>query len=115
LCGEIVALKNEQVPERRRIATVTDVEAAVPRALSRGSMFFADIEQNQVNVVTLPLLQFMARADKGIKPHTLSQYAAEKAYDLDKVLATLIQRELIAETGGVYHFQVELVRLWFRG
>jgi hypothetical protein len=114
VCGETVALKNEQVPERRRLATVTDVEMAVPRALSRGSMFFVDIEQNQVDGLALPLLQLMAREDKGIKSAALSQYAAEKGYDLDKVLATLFQRELIEETGGVFHFQVELVRLWFR-
>lgn len=39
LCGEIVALKNEQDPSIRRLATLADVEAAIPAALSVGSFF----------------------------------------------------------------------------
>jgi hypothetical protein len=114
LCGEVVALKNEQAPERRRVARVADVEAAVPLALSRGSMFFADIEQNQVSPVTLPLLQLVAQEDEGVKHETLTEYAAERACDLEKVLTQLFQRELVEVVGEVYRFQVELVRLWFR-
>ncbi|MEQ9624932.1 MAG: hypothetical protein RLO37_23715 [Coleofasciculus chthonoplastes F1-TOW-03] len=49
LCSEIVALKNEQEVSIRRLATVVDVEAAIPEALSSGSFFFADIERNQVD------------------------------------------------------------------
>jgi hypothetical protein len=49
LCAEIVSLKNEQPPAVRRLARLADVEAAAPRALSHGSFFFADIQQNQVD------------------------------------------------------------------
>ncbi|MCL1463230.1 hypothetical protein [Argonema galeatum] len=48
LCAEIIYLKNEQDPSVRRLATLADVEAAVPAALSSGSFFFADIQINQV-------------------------------------------------------------------
>uniref|UniRef100_UPI00403F68F9 AAA family ATPase n=1 Tax=Microcoleus sp. OTE_8_concoct_300 TaxID=2964710 RepID=UPI00403F68F9 len=46
LCAEIIALKNEQDPSIRRLATLADVEAAIPEALSVGSFFFADIQSN---------------------------------------------------------------------
>jgi hypothetical protein len=43
LCAEIVALKNEQVPATRRLATATDVETAVAVALEHGSFFFSHL------------------------------------------------------------------------
>jgi hypothetical protein len=43
LSAEIVALKNEQYLSIRRLATLADVEAAIPEALSVGRLFFADI------------------------------------------------------------------------
>ena len=63
LCAEIVALKNEQPPAQRRLATMADVETAVPDALTHGSFFFADIKQNQVDEVGLAVL--MAMAERG--------------------------------------------------
>jgi hypothetical protein len=65
LCAEVVALKNEQPPAVRRLATVADVETAVPAALSHGSFFFADIEQNQVDNVGREILRLLARRMKG--------------------------------------------------
>ncbi|MBE2222259.1 MAG: ATP-binding protein, partial [Anaerolineae bacterium] len=59
LCAEIVALKNEQPPVNRRLASVADVETAVPEALQHGSFFFADIEQNQVDQVGREILRLM--------------------------------------------------------
>ena len=56
LCAEIVALKNEQPPAVRRLARLAKVEAAVPEALSHGSFFFADIQQNQVDAAGLAAL-----------------------------------------------------------
>jgi hypothetical protein len=60
LCAEIVALKNEQPPPDRWLARLVDVEAAVPRALSTGSLFFVDIARNQVDAAGLALLQCLA-------------------------------------------------------
>ncbi|MCP4534763.1 MAG: ATP-binding protein, partial [Delftia sp.] len=65
LCAEIVALKNEQPPNVRRLASLDDVEAAAPEALGHGSFFFADIERNQVNTVELALLRFLAAQGEG--------------------------------------------------
>ena len=48
LCAEIVNLKNEQDPSVRRQASLADINAAIPEALQSGSMFFADLEQNQI-------------------------------------------------------------------
>ncbi len=60
-----MALKNEQPPTVRRLACLSDVEAAVPEALSHGSFFFADIEWNQVNATELALLRFLAAQGEG--------------------------------------------------
>jgi hypothetical protein len=51
LCAEIVALKNDQDPSIRRLATLADVEAAIPEAEEHGSMFFSDIERNPIRFV----------------------------------------------------------------
>ena len=60
LCGEIVALKNEQEVAVRRLARLADVEAAATEALSHGSFFFADIERNQVDADSLAILRTLA-------------------------------------------------------
>lgn len=57
LCAEIVACKNEQDSSVRRLATVADVEAAILEALRSGSMFFIDIERNQVDAHALAVLR----------------------------------------------------------
>ncbi|WP_293241336.1 MULTISPECIES: AAA family ATPase [unclassified Microcoleus] len=111
LCAEIVALKNEQIPSIRRLATLADVEAAIPEALSVGSFFFADIQSNQVDAAGLAILQFLAAQGEGgiVSRETILQ---EFPDDFDAV-GLLRQRELIEEVGDGYCFQVELMRRWF--
>jgi hypothetical protein len=116
LCAEIVALKNEQPPAVRRLATLADVETAVPAALTSGSFFFADIERNQVDPTGLALLQLMARQGDGLL--TISDGALDvdklpDALTLDQALDQLLRRELIEPFAGGYRFQVELIRRWF--
>jgi hypothetical protein len=112
LCGEIVALKNEQDPSVRRLATLADVEAAVPEALSSGSFFFADIQNNQVDAAGLAILRFLAAQGEGAvgSRNTMLQQLpdiSESAFEL------LLQRELIEEVSDGFRFQVELIRRWF--
>jgi hypothetical protein len=111
LCGEIVNLKNEQDPSIHRLANLADVEAAIPAALSVGSFFFADIQNNQVDKAGLAILRFLAtEGEAGIvsRKAILQQFADEcQALDL------LMQRELIEQVGDGYRFQVELIRRWF--
>lgn len=111
LCAEIVALKNEQIPSMRRLATLADVEAAIPEALSVGSFFFADIQSNQVDAPGLAILQFLAAQGEGgiVSGKTILQEFPD-AYD---AVGLLLQRELIEEVGDGYCFQVELMRRWF--
>lgn len=112
LCAEIVALKNEQDPSVRRLATLADVAAAIPAALSSGSMFFSDIERNQVDAPALAVLRYLAAQGEGttISPTALSRQFSEgwtTAIDL------LSKRELIELSSNGYRFQVELIRRWF--
>ncbi len=111
LCAEIVALKNEQIPSIRRLATLADVEAAIPEALSVGSFFFADIQNNQVNAAGLAILQFLAAQGEGkiVSKETILQ----KFPDVFDAVGLLLQRELIEEVGDGYCFQVELMRRHF--
>jgi len=111
LCAEIVALKNEQPPAVRRLARLSDVEAAVPEALSRGSLFFADIERNQVDGAGL-LLRFIAAQGEGavVSQETLARQFPD---ELERALALLRRRELIEPVDRGYRFQVELIRRWF--
>jgi hypothetical protein len=112
LCSEIVALKNEQEVSIRRLATVADVEAAIPEALSSGSFFFADIERNQVDELGLAILRFLAAQGEGasIGKAALSREFRDR---LNSTLNLLLQRELIEDSGDGYGFQVELIRRWF--
>jgi hypothetical protein len=112
LCEQIVAIKNEQDPTHRRLATLGNVEQAVPEALSSGSMIFAEIAGNQVNAPGLELLRFLAAKGEGA---TLSKKALSRQFpdNLDSTLNLLLRRELIEEDGDGYCFQVELIRRWF--
>jgi hypothetical protein len=112
LCYEIVSLKNEQSPAERRLVCCDDVAAAVPRALSHGSFFFADIERNQVDASGAALLRFLASQGEGaiVNQETLNQRFPGT---LDRTLAQLMRCELIETTGDGYRFQVELIRRWF--
>jgi len=112
LCAEIVALKNEQDPSVRRLATLTDVEAAIPEALSSGSMFFSDIERNQVGANMPSILRYLAAQGEGA---TVSQTALASQFSdhWAKAINLLSKRELIEPTNSGYRFQVELIRRWF--
>ncbi|MEG4280114.1 AAA family ATPase [Microcoleus sp. MON1_C1] len=111
LCTEIIALKNEQDPSIRRLATLADVEAAIPEALSVGSFFFADIQSNQADAAALAILQFLAAQGEGaiVSRLTILQHFPDKS----DALNLLLQRELIEEVSEGYRFQVELIRRWF--
>jgi len=114
LCAEIVALKNEQPPDMRRLARVTDVETAVSPALQHGSFFFADIEQNQVDPVGREVLRLMAAHDEGeATPRRELVAFVPSLMALEESLLHLQQRELIEAVDGGYAFQVDLVRRWF--
>ncbi len=114
LCAEIVAFKNEQDPAVRRLATLTDVEVAVPEALDSGSFFFADIQRNQVDAAGLVLLRLLAAQGEGavVSRETLAEHAGAST-ELDQTLHSLCRRELIEPVDGGYRFQVELIRRWF--
>jgi hypothetical protein len=112
LCSELVALKNEQDPNARRLATLTDIEAAVPDALEHGSMFFADIERNQVNDAGRTVLRTLAACGEG-GIASRAQLAQSCPDAIDETLKLLQQRELIEPVEGGYRFQVELIRRWF--
>ncbi len=113
LCAEIVALKNEQPPAQRRLATLMDVETAVSHALQHGSFFFADIEKNQVDMVALELLRLIAAAgENGGGRQTLVDYVPS-LMALEQALTDLQNRELIMPINDGYRFQVELIRRWF--
>ncbi|MDQ2097944.1 MAG: AAA family ATPase [Tychonema bourrellyi B0820] len=111
LCAEIIALKNEQNPSIRRLATLADVEAAIPEALSVGSFFFADIQSNQADAAGLAILQFLAARGEGaiVSRLTILQHFPDKS----DALNLLLQRELIEEVSDGYRFEVELIRRWF--
>ena len=114
LCAEVVALKNEQPPQRRRLARLEDVATAVPAALNHGSFFFADIEQNQVDEVGREVLRLMAKLGEGAATprQTLVDFVPS-LLALEQTLIALQQRELIEPVNDGYRFQVELVRRWF--
>ncbi len=115
LCAELVALKNEQAPAVRRLATLEDVETAIPDALNSGSFFFADIQRNQVDAVGLALLQTLAVEGEGaiVTQEPLTRHEKSNPNDIDQSLERLFQRELIEAVDGGYRFQVELIRRWF--
>ena len=115
LCAEIVALKNEQPPARRRLANLEDVETAVAETLTHGSFFFADIKQNQVQDLGRSILEFMAIQGEQI-PVALEKLQVEFTEDtgvLESTLQSLQHRELIERVDGGYCFQIELVRRAF--
>ena len=110
LCTEIIVLKNEQDPSMRRLATLADVEAAIPEALQSGGFFFADIQNNQVDATGQAILRFIAAQGEGAivsRQTLLQQFPNEITFNL------LLQRELIEEVDDGYSFQVELIRRWF--
>jgi hypothetical protein len=111
LCAEIIALKNEQDPSIRRLATLADVEAAIPEAFKSGGFFFADIQNNQVDDNGRAILRFIAAQGEGAI--ALHQTLSQQFPHTDITRKLLLQRELIEEVGEGDRFQVELIRRWF--
>ncbi|NMG07401.1 AAA family ATPase [Brasilonema sp. UFV-L1] len=112
LCGEIVVLKNEQDPSVRRLATLADVEAAVPEALSSSGFFFADIQNNQVDAAGLAILKYLAAQGEGAIFNKIT--ILKKLPDVsESAFKLLLQREFIEEVEDGFRFQVELIRRWF--
>jgi hypothetical protein len=113
LCSEIVMLKNEQPAKTRWTAQIADIEAAIPKVLNSGKLFFNDIEENQIYASSLAVLHFLAAQGEGAIVNQV-QLAANFPEQLDASLQNLLQRELIeiVEDGG-YRIQVELIRRWF--
>jgi hypothetical protein len=115
LCSEIIVLKNEQHPSVRRLATLNDVEAAIPQALITGSFFFADIENNQIDATERDILRYIASHREG---GIVSRKTLALAFPVIETrnfpsLQLLLQRELIEAVGDGYRFQVEMIRQWF--
>lgn len=115
LCAEIVTIKNRQHIQERRLAGLSDVEAAIPGALQHGRFFFADIANNQVSKDGLILLRYLASQGEGaiINFEELLTQCQLSSTACEAALANLIQRELVELLGHGYHFQVELIRRWF--
>jgi hypothetical protein len=118
ICAEIVALKNDQDPSIRRLATHADVEAAIPAALEHGSMFFSDIERNQLDAHSLKVLRYLAQQGEGaiISSADLTAHFTERAEIAESIsgsIELLLRRELIETKPSGYSIQLELIRRWF--
>ena len=112
LCYEIVALKNQQPPETRRLATVTDVEAATQSALEHGALFFHEIETGQLTSAARTVLQWLAGQGEGAIV-AVERVQTTWPEEIGPAIKLLLRRELIEYTKGGYRFQVELIRRWF--
>lgn len=113
LCAEIVALKNEQPPADRRLASLADVEEAVPEALAHGGFIFADIERNQVDAAGLAYLRALARQAEGVV--SVAGGLDGQSGACDGTIDRLVRRALLEPAGSGHRFQVELIRRWFAG
>lgn len=113
LCGEVVALKNEQPPDVRRLASVEDVETAAGSALEVGSMFFADIQWNQIGERERELLRALAGLGDGSFVAAGEMAIRHANGETDAALSRLEQRGLIERSSEGYRFRVELIRRWF--
>jgi hypothetical protein len=113
LCSEIVAIKNSHPPDKRFVATVVDVETAVPSALERGSLFFADIEINQLQPPAMQLLRMLSRRGEGkVIPFDLAHQLARASSPQNNAVQNLLLRELLRETPDGYQVHNELLRRW---
>lgn len=114
LCSEIVTLKNKQPVAARDLVQPSDVADAIPGALERGHLFFANIKQNLVDPDGLSLLKFLAAQGAGARLdyQMLAQQICSPEI-LQQTLTQLLQRDLIEQVDGGYRFQVELIRRWF--
>ena len=95
-----------------RLAELTDILSVIPETLQRGSLFFVDIERNQITEHEQAVLRTLARqGEAAVVPVTTLMSGGSG--DLEQMLAQLIRRDLIEAVPGGYRFQVELIRRWF--
>ncbi len=115
LCYEIVNLKNEQAPDQRRLATPSDVEAALTPALSNGGFIFADMRRNQINDAADRVLRLAATLGEGatLRGEEIAARLSMAEAELEDALALLLRRDLLERAAGGYRFQVEMVRRAF--
>ncbi|MFN8441242.1 MAG: AAA-like domain-containing protein [Caldilineaceae bacterium] len=116
VCSELMHLKNEQTTKLRHHITENDIQLALPDILLRGSQFFAEIEENQVNPEGCHLLYWIARRGycRLADLQTLAKRHGQ-CLQVEEALTQMIQRGTLELRAGYYHFQVELVRMWFAG
>jgi hypothetical protein len=112
LCAEIVAFKNEQDPSIRRLATLADVEAAIPEALNHGNMFFSDVKRKQVDANALAVLWWFALKGEGAMVDEAELFG-QFPDSWQGAVELLLRRELIERSASGYRFRVELIRRWF--
>ena len=114
LCSEIIALKNSQRGRQRWEVSEADIETAVPRALTRGVLFFADIETSQLDREEVVCLQRLAREGEGAI-FTRNDFAEWFAAldNPEQTLQRLLLREVVTAAPGGFTFRIELVRRWF--
>ncbi len=110
LCTVLIAAKNRQPLTRRRLVELADILGAIPETLQRGSLFFADIERNQVTKREQTVLRTLAQQGEGA---VVPAAGLGELDGLEQVLAQLMRRDLIEAVAGGYRFQVELIRRWF--
>jgi hypothetical protein len=108
LCHHIVLLKNSQPQASRLAVTAGDVEAAVPEALSSGSLFFGDLA-NQAREHGSMLLRRLASCEGSVQADAL----ASDDFDVLATIDHLVRREVLERADGGYRFSIELVRRWF--
>lgn len=113
LCSEIIALKNNQPLPERFAVVVADVETAVPSALQRGTLFFADIEVNQLRPEEVQFLRQLSQKGEGFMIEKGSAVALPGFSSPDEVLSNLLLREILRETAVGYQFHNEMIRRWF--
>jgi hypothetical protein len=114
LCSEIIAHKNSQPVSGRFLVTAVDVETAVPAALERGSLFFADIEINQMPSSARPILHALSHQAEGAAlPVDVVEEIMSTQHIGHEVLHRLLLREILRESPDGYQFHNELLRRWF--
>ena len=113
LCSEIVAIKNSQLLTERFVVTVEDVETAVPSALQRGTLFFADIEVNQLRPEEAQFLRQLSQKGEGFVIEKGSVATLPGFSSPDGVVSNLLLREILRETAVGYQFHNEMIRRWF--
>jgi len=112
ICYELVMLKNEQLPQKRFTAVLSDVDEAARRSLASISFFFVDMRGSQINPGTAAMLDYLAdRGEGGRIAH--SEWTERFPANFDQNLALALKRDLVEQVDGGYRFQIEMVRRWF--